>query len=254
MADGGEPLDFNKRIHREQRASDELNKILDASLLAKRAKQERRAYVGASAIGHECERSIQFEYAGAPKESDFTAATLRRFDQGHMGEELARAWFFDAGFGLVQRNQRTGERFRWVQLDDQASGEPDGVFIGGPDVIGYPSMWEHKYVGSKTFREIEKHGLRKARHGYWMQCQINMAYLGLTEHPTVFTVTCGDDGQQLHLLIDFDAEGAQMTSDKAVRIVRATQAGDLLPRPFKDKNHFICKGCFFAARCWGMAS
>lgn len=253
MADGGD-FDFNKRQHREQRATDEINKVLDASLLAKRAKQERRRYVGASAIGGECERAIQFEYAQAPRESDFDAATLRRFDQGHMGEELARAWFVDAGFQLVQRNQRTGQRYRWVQLGDEVSGEPDGVFIGGPPAIAYPAMWEHKYVGAKTFREIEKQGLKKARHGYWMQCQVNMAYLGLAENPTVFTVTCGDDGQQLHLLIDYDAEGAQMTSDKAVRIVKSTQAGELLPRPFKDKTHFICRGCFFAERCWSLPS
>lgn len=253
MADGGD-LDFNKRIHKEQRASDAINAAVDAGLLAKRSKQERRAYVGASAIGHECERSIQFEYAGAARESDFSADTLRRFDQGHMGEELARAWFHDAGFELVQRNQRTGQRYRWTQMGDEVSGEPDGVFIGGPSAVAYPAMWEHKYVGGKTFREIHKQGIKKARHGYWMQCQVNMAYLGLTENPTVFTVTCGDDGQQLHLLIDFDPEGAQLTSDKAVRIVKATKAGELLPRPFKDRSHFICKGCFFAERCWGLPS
>lgn len=248
-----EALDFNRHQHREQRASDAINRVLDDSLTAKRTKQARRAYVGASAIGHECERSIQFDYAGAPRESDFGPATLRRFDQGHMGEELARQWFGDAGFQLVQRSQKTGQPYRWTQLDNQASGEPDGVFLAGPAVIAYPAMWEHKYVGSKTFRDIDKNGLKKARHGYWMQVQINMAYLGLTENPTVFTVTCGDDGQQIHLLIDYDAEGAQMTSDKAVRIVKSTQAGELLPRPFKDRSHFICKGCFFAERCWGLA-
>lgn len=245
-------LDFNKHRHREQHASDAINAEIDRGLLAKRAKQERRAYVGASAIGHECERAIQFEYAGAPKESDFTPDTLRRFDSGHMGEELARAWFIDAGFQLVQRNQRTGQRFRWTQLDDQASGEPDGVLIGGPPVIAYPALWEHKYVGSKTFREIAKNGLKKARPGYYAQTQINMAYLDLSENPAVFTVTCGDDGQQTHLLIPFDPEEAQKTSDKFVRVVKATQVGELLPRPFKDRTFFICKGCFFAERCWGL--
>jgi hypothetical protein len=250
-----EALDFNKHIMREARASDAINAAIDAGLIAKRQKQERRAYVGASAIGHECERAIQFEYAGAPKESDFGPETLRRFDSGHMGEELARAWFFDAGFKLVQRNQRNGERFRWTQLEDQFSGEPDGVFIDGPAIpdVTYPAMWEHKYVGTKTFRDIGKNGLKKARHGYWMQCQINMAYLGLTDSPTIFTVTCGDDGQQLHHLIEYDAEGAQMTSDKAVRIVTATKAEELLPRPFKDRSFYICKGCFFVERCWSLA-
>lgn len=250
-----EALDFNKHQHRELSASDAINAVLNGSLIGKRSKQERRAYVGASAIGHECERSIQFEYAGAPKESDFGPETLRRFDQGHVGEELARGWFKDAGFKLVQRSQRTGQRYRWTQLDDQASGEPDGVFIGGPEIPGvsYPAMWEHKYVGTKTFRDVVKNGLRKARPGYYSQTQINMAYLGLTEAPTIFTLTCGDDGQQEHLLIPFDAEEAQRTSDKFVRIVNATKAGELLPRAFKDASFYICKGCFFAQRCWSQA-
>lgn len=247
-----EALDFNKHQHREQRATEAINAAVDAGLLRKRSKQERRAYVGASAIGHECERSIQFEYAGAPRERDFGPETLRRFDQGHTGEELARGWFIDAGFELVQRNQRTGQRYRWTQLDDEVSGEPDGVFIGGPEIPGltYPALWEHKYVGSKTFRDIAKNGLKKARPGYYSQTLVNMAYLGLSDGPAVFTVTCGDDGQQIHLLIEFDPEEAQRTSDKFVRIVRATQAGDLLPRPFKDRSFYICKGCAFAERCW----
>lgn len=251
-----EALDFNRHLMREARASDAINEAVDAGLTRKRQGQERRAYVGASAIGHECERSIQFEYAGAQKEKDFEPNTLRRFDSGHMGEELARAWFIDAGFKLVQRNQRTGERFRWTQLDDQASGEPDGVFIDGPEIAGvsYPALWEHKYVGSKTFRDIAKNGLKKARPGYYSQTQINMAYLDLHSGPAIFTVTCGDDGQQVHLLIEFDPEEAQRTSDKFVRIVKATKAGELLPRPFKDRTFYICRGCFFAERCWGMVS
>jgi len=245
-------LDFNKRTHREQQASDAIQGVLDGALIAKRDAQPRRDYLGASAIGGECERSIQFEYAGAPRESDFKPTTLRKFDLGHHGEEAARFWFIDAGFELVTKSPRTGAPYRFAQLDGRFAGTPDGVFIGGPDVIAYPALWECKSTGGKTYREIEKHGLKKARPGYYAQVAIYQAYLGLTDNPAVFTVNNLDTGEQLHLLIEFDAEEAQRMSDRAVRIVQATDAGELLPRPFADPSDFRCKFCAFAIRCWSL--
>jgi len=248
------PLDFNRRLHREQHASDAINGAVDSGLRRKRNLQERRPYVGASSIGGSCERSIQFEFAGAPREKDFPPATLRKFDLGHFGEELARCWFIDAGFKITQRNQRTGELFAFSQLGGRFKGHPDGVFIEGPDLpgVGYPALWETKSVGGKTYREIEKHGLKKARPGYYAQVAIYQAYLNLADNPCIFTVTNLDSGEQLHLLIPFDAEEAQRMSDRAVRIIEATDAQDLLPRPFADKSHFECKWCSFAERCWGL--
>lgn len=248
-------LDFNTRQHREEHASAAINEILDSSLIRKRDKQPRREYIGASAVGGECERKVQFEFAGAPKESDFKPLTLRKFDFGHMGEELARAWFNDAGFKLASTNPRTGRIYGFEQLDGRFKGHVDGVFLDGPTVagVGYPCLWEAKSVGAKTYRELAKDGLKKARPGYYSQVQVYMAYLQLTEHPAIFTVTNLDSGEQLHLLIEFDAEEAQRMTDRAVRIVSSTDAGDLLPRAFNSADHFICKGCFFAARCWGMA-
>jgi hypothetical protein len=252
MADAA--LDFNSHTMREAAASDAINATLDAALQRKRGLQERRPYVGASAIGYSCERKIQFDYAGAEREKGFKAETLRKFDFGHMGEELARAWFFDAGFELVQKSQRTGEMFRFSQMDGRFKGHPDGVFVAGPKIegVGYPCLWETKSVGAKTYREIAKHGLKKSRPAYYAQVAIYQAYLDLQDHPCIFTVTNLDSGEQLHLLIPFDAEEAQRMSDRAVRIIGATDAGELLPRPFADRDYFECKWCDFRERCWGL--
>lgn len=249
-------LDFNRRVMHEARASESINAALDGALTAKRATQERRQYLGASAVGGSCERAIQFEYAGAPREKDFAPLTLRKFDFGHIGEELARAWFGDAGFLLTQRNQRTGELYSFAQLDGRFKGHPDGVFIGGPALpgVGYPCLWECKSTGAKTYRDIEKNGLKAARPGYYAQVAIYQAYLGLTEHPAIFTVTNLDSGEQLHLLLPFDAAEAQRISDRAVRIISSTDAGDLLPRPFNSRDHFECRMCSFAVRCWAQPS
>lgn len=243
-------IDFNNRQTKTEATCEAFDKVLFASLADKRSKQERRQYIGASGIGDDCERRLQYDFAGAPREKEPEGLTLRKFDFGHMIEELARCWFQDAGFKLVQQSQKTGARYRFVQMDGDFSGEPDGVFIDGPKIEGlrYPAMWEHKAVGAKTFREIKKDGLKKARPKYWSQIHTCMAYLALEQ--TVFTVTNLDSGEQLNLIYDLEPEEAQRMTDRAVRIIQSTRAGELLPRPFAKPDHFSCKWCAFAARCW----
>lgn len=243
-------IDFNSRQTKQDATNEAFQDILFKSLADKRAKQERRTYVGASGIGDDCERRLQYEFAGAPREKEPEGLTLRKFDFGHMIEELARCWFQDAGFKLVQQSQKTGARYRFVQMDGDFSGEPDGVFIDGPKIEGlkYPAMWEHKAVGAKTFRQVKKDGLKKARPKYWSQIHTCMAYLNLEQ--TVFTITNLDDGEQLNLIYSLEPEEAQRMTDRAVRIIEATRAGDQLPRPYADKSFFECRWCPFAERCW----
>lgn len=249
-------LDFNTKTMREARASDAINAVVEAALTAKRALQAPRQYLGASAIGEACERRIQYDYAGAPRDpgKDFEGKTLRIFDRGHSFEELARGWLIDAGFDVSSWSERTRQPHGFSQADGKFRGHVDGVILSGPDLrtagVGYPCLWEAKAMGAKGAREIERQGLKKARPGYYAQVQIYMAYLDLTAHPAIFTVTNADDATQNHLLIPFDPEEAQRQTDKAVRIIQATEAGDLLPRAFAGPDYFECRFCPFSGRCW----
>lgn len=255
MGDFRVSLDFNSTKTKRAAFSAGLAAALEAELARKQGLQGRRAYLGASAIGGECERAMQFELAGAPREREHKPETLRKFAFGHLSEEWARQEFLDAGFRLTQINQKTHLAFAFSQLDGQFKGHPDGVFIGGPEVEGlsYPALWEHKGVGSKTYRAVERDGLKKAKPGYYAQVAIYQGYLGLYQNDAVFTVTNLDTGEQLHELIPFDAEEAQRMTDRAVRIIQATNAEELLPRPFAEPTHYVCKGmCDFPARCWAL--
>lgn len=247
-------LDFNTKTMREARASDAINAVVETALTAKRATQAPREYLGASAIGEACERRIQYDYAGAPRDpgKDFEGKTLRIFDRGHSFEELARGWLIDAGFDVSSWSAKTGAPHGFSQANGKFRGHVDGVIVSGPAIpdVGYPCLWEAKCMGAKGYREIERQGLKKARPGYYAQVQIYMAYLDLTAHPAIFTVTNGDTAEQQHLLIPFDPEEAQRQTDKAVRIIQATEAGDLLPRAFAGPDYFECKFCPFAGRCW----
>jgi hypothetical protein len=52
------------------------------------------------------------------------------------------------------------------------------------------------------------------------------------------------------LTFPFDAERAQAWSDRAVTVIEATRAGELLPRGFKNPEDWHCRFCGHRERCW----
>ena len=77
--------------------------------------------------------------------------------------------------------------------------------------------------------------------------------LGISAAPAVFTAINKDTAEMHHELVPFDAALAQRMSDRAVRILRATDAGELLPRIATSRDFFECRFCPWAERCWGLA-
>jgi hypothetical protein len=90
----------------------------------------------------------------------------------------------------------------------------------------------------------------KAKPIYAAQIALYQAYLGLTETPALFTAINKDTCEIWHELVPFDGALAQAASDKAVQILRACDAGETLPRHTTDPEHFECRFCSYAARCW----
>ena len=110
-------------------------------------------------------------------------------------------------------------------------------------------MWEHKALKAESWRAIELDGLEKKHSNYLVQVALYQAYLNIT-NPALFTVTNADTCEWLHFLVPFDAERAQLWSDRAVNIIEATRAGELLPRAFDDPEDWRCRLCPHKERCW----
>ncbi|HET7866939.1 MAG TPA: hypothetical protein VFL86_21265, partial [Burkholderiaceae bacterium] len=66
----------------------------------------------------------------------------------------------------------------------------------------------------------------------------------------LFTALNADTMEIYIELVPFDAALAQRMSDRAVKVITATEAGDLLPRSFTDATHFECRMCAWQDRCW----
>ena len=254
-------LDYNHRPG----IAELVNTAIDAALIAEREATPPRTYLGASRLGHACERALQFEFVGAPKDegADFGGQTLRIFEIGHQLEDLAIRWLRAAGIDLYTRkgNRPDGEQFGFSVAGGRIRGHVDGIIADAPAALGLhtPALWECKTMNAKNWRACVKDGVTVSKPVYAAQIAIYQAYmepsvLGISAVPALFTAINKDTAELYHELVPFDADLAQRMSDRAVRILQATEAGDLLPRIAASRDFFECRFCSHAERCWGLSA
>jgi hypothetical protein len=208
------------------------------------ARKNTRQYLGASSIGSECLRQVQFDWMVDGK---FNVQTMDRFERGHFFEQRSRDHLEHAGIKF--RPKGDGDSF--TTADGQFRGHCDGIIDGGPEIPGlvYPALWEHKCLIESGFKKVERDGLEKAYPHYAIQIWIYQAYLDLTNDALV-TIVNANSCQRLHFLLKFDPVRAQLWSDRAAMIIKATRAGELLPRVTENPNDYRCKNfCSHLERC-----
>ena len=129
--------------------------------------------------------------------------------------------------------------------------------------MAYPALWENKALGLSSWKEVVKRGVILAKPVYAAQIALYQAYLDLP-NPALFTAL-NRDTWELHCeLVPFDARVAQTMSDKAVQVVQASEAEELLPRAAADRSSAVCRGgwtggewhapCSWQDRCWRATS
>jgi len=247
-------LDYNSR----PKLHDLITAHIDTALTAEREQQTRRTYLGASRLGVACDRALQFEFAGAPADPgrDFSGRLLRIFEVGHTLEDLAIRWLRLAGLDLHTRT-RSGGQFGFSVCDGLIQGHVDGIITAAPDDLGftYPMLWEFKTMNAQNWRDCVKRGVAVSKPVYAAQMAVYQAYMegsieGISQNPALFTAINKDTQEIWFELVPFDAALAQRASDRAVKIIAATEHGELLPRSFREPTHFECKFCAWQERCW----
>lgn len=233
-------LDLNRAILSARPLNQQINALIEA---AEPPGSNDRQYLGASSIGAECLRRVQYDWLCDP---EFPARTRDIFERGHFFEGVSRRHLVAAGFKFAQ-----SARLKFETAGGQFRGHADGILVAGPEVesLIYPAIWEHKALGAKSWRAIERDGLVGLYEVYAAQTATYQAYLDVT-NPALFTVLNADTCERLHFLVPFDARLAQAISDRAVAVIEATRAGELLPRITDDSDDWRCRMCSHRMRCW----
>jgi hypothetical protein len=233
-------LDFNRANLSENLLNTLINQLIEQ---AEPPRENNRQYLGASAIGSECLRKVQYDWMCDPQ---FPARLYDIFGRGHFFEDVTRHHLIAAGFKFAPPDQ-----LEFSAVEGLFRGHADGILVDGPQIpaLRYPCVFEHKCLNAKGWKAIERGGLTGLYAPYAAQVATYQAYLDIT-NPALFTVLNADTCERLHFLVPFDAALAQTTSDRAVAIIEATKAGELLARITENPDDWRCKMCAHRERCW----
>ena len=124
----------------------------------------------------------------------------------------------------------------------------------------YPALWENKALGVSSWKDVVKRGVVLSKPIYAAQLALYQAYMDLPA-PALFTALNRDTWEIHCELVPFDAALAQTMSDRAVQVVQASDAQELLPRVVAERTSVVCRGgktsggwhgpCSWQDRCWG---
>jgi hypothetical protein len=210
--------------------------------------EEPRKHLGASVVGHPCERNVQYHLLSAMGEIDaptFPARIRRIFDRGHRYEAVCREWFREIGIEIAEGPQFRGNGGIFA-------GSTDGLVVSAPSHLGIatPCLWECKTLGAKGFKSISGKGVREHSVTYYAQIQVYMAATGQTANPALYTAVNADTMDVHCELVHYDGVTAIRMQERVTRLVQVTGMGELVPRHSTDSSHFVCKMCPFSGRCW----
>ena len=208
-----------------------------------------RPHLGASQVGHKCDRYIYYVFRWALK-SDFSAATLRNFRDGHHSEDIT-AEELERAVKLVDR--------QWSFRDGHFGGSIDGVIESGlaeaPDT---PHVWEHKAVNPRSFerlktlisaanvmKDTDALPLKEWNETYYAQAMIYCRKRGIHNH--VLTVASAGSRDLLLLRTPYDDAYAEALENRANTIIEGLQAP---VRLFYSKYDKPCAWCQFKPLCY----
>jgi len=200
-----------------------------------------RPHIGASQLGHPCDRKIWLSFRWAVQQS-FSGRMLLLFQRGHEEEQKIAANLRRIGIHV----EKTGAHQACVDFGSHVSGSADGLVSGLPNGYKGKALLECKTHSDKSFAELVKHGVKKAKPEHWIQCCIYGFGLGL-DRALYYAVNKNTDEiytEWLHL----DKE----TAEKYVRRGHYLALAERMPPPLStDPSWYQCKFCDAHSFCHG---
>jgi hypothetical protein len=212
----------------------ELSSKIFAAIKAN-TKELPRAHLGASLIGHSCDRWLWLSFRWAVQE-DFDGRILRLFRRGQNEEASVVADMRLAGLEIEA--EENGKQFR-VELAPHFSGSMDGIVLSGvPEAPNKKHILEIKTHSKKSFDDLEKKGVQKAKPMHYAQMQTYMLGTGIDR--ALYVSVCKDDDRIYTERVRFNKEEAEALKARAIFVIQS----DRMPEPLSaDPSWFECKFC-----------
>lgn len=201
-----------------------------------------RSHLGASTIGHPCERKLWMDFRWIMRE-DFNGRILRLFRRGQDEEAPLIKDLRAAGLKIDAVNPTTKKQFGFS--DGFFAGSCDGIILSGvPEAPTKKHVFEAKTHSLKSYKDVEKNGVEKSKPMHYVQMQVYMGAFGIDR--ALYVAVCKDDDQIYTERVRYDASVFEWANTRAQRII----ASDRMPEPLSaDPSWHECKYCSAYAVC-----
>ncbi len=201
-----------------------------------------RPHLGASLIGHACERYLWMTFRWVDSKK-FPGRMLRLFETGSLAEARFVANLKRIGVE-VHDTTPDGKQWRVSALGGHFAGSMDGAGRGFPEA---PKTWaviEFKTHGDKSFNELVKKKVQAAKPQHYAQMQV---YMGETGMERAMYLAVNKNTDELYAeWVHFDPVEYAKLKARAERVIRAAEPP---LRVSNDPSWFVCKMCDFAEHC-----
>lgn len=203
--------------------------------------QEHRAHMGASVLGHACDRHIWYLFRNALKPK-FDGRLLRLFLRGKREEELVYEELRAIGVEL-----HTGEGQAQIECRDSTGhigGSVDGVGKGFPEAPKSWAVLEIKTHSAKSFKDLQAKGVQESKPAHYAQMQV---YMGLLELERALYFAVNKDTDELYTeWVHLNAAAFDGIINRGRRVLEAKEPP---PKLSEDPAFWQCKGCQHASLC-----
>jgi len=205
-----------------------------------------RAHLGASLIGHHCRRYLWLTFRWARK-AQFSGRMLRLFERGQREEAVFVANLRAAGVEVWEVDEN-GRQYSVSTLGGHFSGSMDAVGRGFEEAPQTPHVCEFKTHNAKSFAQLVKEGVQKAKPQHYAQMHV---YMGLGGFTRAFYLAVNKDTDELYSeRVEFDAAAFKALVDKAESIIFSPEP---LVRISQDPAWYQCRLCDMRDLCHGRA-
>jgi hypothetical protein len=207
--------------------------------------QAHRPHMGASLIGHPCQRYIWLTWRWVLK-PEFPGRILRLFDTGQREEARLIEELRGIGATVWDRDPESGDQFRVSACDGHFGGSLDGVGKGLPEAPKSACVLEFKTHNDKSFTELQKKKVQGSKPQHFDQVQI---YMGLMQLDRAMYMGVNKNTDDVYCeWVHFDQDHFAGLMDRAQNLIDQTSSPEPLSR---DPSYYQCKMCSFHKHCHG---
>lgn len=207
--------------------------------------EPKRGYLGASIIGHPCERYLWYTFRQSTK-PDIDGRAYRLFRTGDLEEARLVDDLRAIGCEVHEVDPATGQQFEVTDFGGHFSGHMDGCALGIPGAEKAWHVLEFKTHNAKSFAKLKKEGVRASKPMHFAQMQAYMHKTGMTR--ALYLAKNKDTDELYAERVRHDKAFAEGLMARAERIITSTTPPErIASRP----DWYECSWCDAKEVCWG---